>query len=193
MSTTCTNTTCGCSATEGCDCFGNGVTIPNGPTGANGLSAYEIWLEVNSYSASDYSYQDFLDSLVGATGATGDTGATGPQGPAGTATPLVWNNLTLINGWTGTALPNQTPQYSVDEYDVIRFRGVLDPSAKSSDSFADLSAVITSNTRLHNGMAMNINQDLSYFYITDADLVTSSCATGFVLYLESASSFYIGD
>ena len=45
----------------------------------NGLSAYEIWLELGNSGTK----QDFIDSLQGDTGATGAQGATGPQGDQG--------------------------------------------------------------------------------------------------------------
>ena len=60
----------------------------SGGTGADGKSAYEIWIEAGNTGT----VQDFLDSLVGpqgpagpagADGADGADGAPGPQGPAG--------------------------------------------------------------------------------------------------------------
>jgi hypothetical protein len=48
--------------------------------GSNGLSAYELWLEVADNSGS---LEDFLDSLIGEAGTDGAQGPEGPQGPAG--------------------------------------------------------------------------------------------------------------
>lgn len=50
-----------------------------GATGAEGKSAYEIWLE-NGHTGSE---QDFLDSLVGPRGATGEQGVQGEKGDTG--------------------------------------------------------------------------------------------------------------
>lgn len=189
MSTS-TNCGCGSTTTTGCDCFGNGVVIPTGPDGANGLSAYDIWI----LQGNTGDYAAFLASLVGATGATGATGAQGPVGPAGSVTPISWTNLTLINGWTPTGLSNQTPQYSIDEYGILRFRGAMDPAARTNIQFADLSAVLTSNTRDHLGTMANIISNLSYFLVSSAGAVQSSAVTTEgIVYLETASHFYVLD
>lgn len=68
-----------------------------GATGADGKSAYEIWLE-NGNTGSE---QDFLDSLVGATGATGEQGEQGVQGATG-ADGLSAYEIWLENGHTGS-------------------------------------------------------------------------------------------
>jgi hypothetical protein len=70
----CTN--CTCNKTEGCTCFGNGIVIPNGPDGENGLSAYEIWLALGNTGTQ----QDFIDSLTGPAGAAGAQGEPGAPG-----------------------------------------------------------------------------------------------------------------
>lgn len=70
---------CKCEDKKGCSCFGNGVVIPNGPDGENGLSAYEIAV-LNGFVGNEAAW---LASLVGPTGATGATGATGEPGAPG--------------------------------------------------------------------------------------------------------------
>jgi hypothetical protein len=55
----------------------------SGTPGADGLSAYEIWLQEGNVGTE----QDFLDSLVGPTGPQGPAGATGAQGPQGDPGP----------------------------------------------------------------------------------------------------------
>jgi hypothetical protein len=65
---------------EGAESTGEG-----GGSGADGKSAYEVWLDAGNVG----SEQDFLDSLVGPTGPQGpqgiqgEDGPTGPQGPQG--------------------------------------------------------------------------------------------------------------
>lgn len=54
-----------------------------GPPGADGKSAYEIWLDLGNTGTE----QDFIDSLQGADGADGADGAQGPQGPQGDPGP----------------------------------------------------------------------------------------------------------
>ena len=74
--------------------------------GADGKSAYEIWLEQPGNAGKSVS--EFLDAIkgdtgeTGATGATGQTGATGPQGPQG------------ATGATGAAAGFGTPTATVD-------------------------------------------------------------------------------
>jgi uncharacterized protein (TIGR02145 family) len=66
---------------------------PAGQIGANGQSAYDIWLAQGNTGTQ----QDFLNSLQGAIGPQGPqglTGATGPQGPIG---------ITGLQGVTGPA------------------------------------------------------------------------------------------
>lgn len=136
-----TTTDCGCdNATTGCDCFGNGVTIPTGPTGDNGLSAYEVWLALGNTGTE----ADFITSL---TGPTGPTGATGPQGPAGTPTPLVWNALPMNGVFTSSIAPNLA-EYSIDEYGILRFRGrVSTVAGPAGGAICDMSGILTSNTK----------------------------------------------
>jgi len=71
---------CNCDKKEnGCSCFGNGVVIPNGPDGANGLSAYEVALE-NGFVGTE---SEWLDSLVGPQGEQGPQGIPGEPGEPG--------------------------------------------------------------------------------------------------------------
>jgi hypothetical protein len=65
---------------NGCSCFGNGVTIPNGPNGDNGLSAYEIAV-LNGFVGTEATW---LASLVGPQGTQGIQGIQGIQGVPGT-------------------------------------------------------------------------------------------------------------
>jgi hypothetical protein len=58
---------------------GLGSVGPQGPAGANGQSAYDIWLSQGNTGTQ----QDFLNSLQGVTGAQGPIGLTGPQGASG--------------------------------------------------------------------------------------------------------------
>ena len=78
---------------------------PPGPAGADGLSAYEVWLNNGNIGTET----DFLASLVGPqgpigpAGADGADGAVGPQGPAG-ADGLLPNGTDPGNlpHWTGS-------------------------------------------------------------------------------------------
>lgn len=65
-------------------------SLPAGPAGADGESAYEIWLDQGNTG----SEQDFLDSLEGPQGPQGVQGIQGEQGPAGTVPP----GLNLVAG-----------------------------------------------------------------------------------------------
>lgn len=134
-------TNCECeSTTTGCDCFGNGVTIPTGPTGDNGLSAYEVWVALGNTGTE----QDFIDSLTGPQGIQGDTG---PQGPAGTPTPLVWNTLPMNGVFVSSIAPNLA-EYSIDEYGILRFRGrVSTVAGAGGGAISDMSGILTSNTK----------------------------------------------
>ena len=55
------------------------IRKPTGPTGQNGLSAYQV-AEENGFSGTQ---EQWLESLVGSTGPTGFTGAQGAQGDTG--------------------------------------------------------------------------------------------------------------
>lgn len=55
-----------------------------GPPGANGLSAYQLWLAAGNVGTE----AEYLSSLVGAPGATGPQGDTGPRGAPGVFTGL---------------------------------------------------------------------------------------------------------
>ena len=62
--------------------IGGGVSSSGGgggSQGADGKSAYEIWLELGNVGTE----QDFIDSLQGDAGPQGPQGNTGPQGPPG--------------------------------------------------------------------------------------------------------------
>lgn len=136
-------TNCGCEATTGCDCFGNGVTIPTGPNGDNGLSAYEVWLALGNTGTE----ADFIVAITGAQGAQGEQGDVGPQGPAGTPTPLVWNTLPMNGVFVSSAAPNLA-QYSIDEYGILRFRGrVSTVAGAAGGAISDMSGILTSNTK----------------------------------------------
>lgn len=52
----------------------------------------------------------------------------------GSRVPIAWTNITLINSWA--AASGQTPQYMVDGFGQVHFRGVLDGTGASSDVFA---------------------------------------------------------
>lgn len=92
-----------------------GLMGAQGPAGANGQSAYEIWLAQGNTGTQ----QDFLNSLQGATGAqgpqgiqgpagptgaTGATGSTGPQGPQG-----IQGIAGSQNAWSLTGNASTTP------------------------------------------------------------------------------------
>ena len=68
-----------------------------GATGADGKSAYQIWLEQGNTGTE----QDFLDSLVGATGAQGIQGIQGIQGQTGADGKSAYE-IWLENGHTGS-------------------------------------------------------------------------------------------
>ena len=70
---------CNCKDSKGCSCFKNGVTIPNGPNGDNGLSAYEIAV-LNDFVGDEAAW---LLSLVGAQGIPGKPGEQGIPGKTG--------------------------------------------------------------------------------------------------------------
>lgn len=62
--------------------------------------------------------------------------------------PLSWTNLTLINGYVeAVSAADSTPQYAIDALGFIHFRGAIDDTGKTSNAFADLSGIITSNTK----------------------------------------------
>lgn len=61
---------------------------------------------------------------------------------------LNWQNLTLINGYTeAVSAADSTPQYAIDAMGFIHFRGAIDFSGRTANQFADLSAIIPSNTK----------------------------------------------
>lgn len=72
-------TDCKCKDKKGCSCFGNGVEIPTGPNGENGLSAYEIAV-LNGFVGTESAW---LLTLVGAQGETGPQGEQGEPGAPG--------------------------------------------------------------------------------------------------------------
>jgi hypothetical protein len=61
--------------------------------GADGKSAYEVWLDAGNSGTSS----DFIAAITGPQGPTGATGATGPQGPTG-ATGAVGATFSLVDG-----------------------------------------------------------------------------------------------
>ena len=108
---------------------------PPGPAGADGLSAYEVWLNNGNIGTET----DFLASLVGPqgpigpAGADGADGAIGPQGPAG-ADGLLPNGTDPGNlpHWTGsnwsvssTALDYDGSNLALND-NQIRLRGAGD-------------------------------------------------------------------
>ena len=172
---------CKCEDKKGCSCFGNGVVIPTGPNGENGLSAYQEAV-LNGFVGNFAAWEA---SLVG---------PQGPVGPAGTITPLVWTDLVLINGWTVSGIPNQVPQYCIDPYGYIRFRGVLDGSSASSNVFADLSSIITLNTKSRFGTLVNTNKDLEFIdIIAPTNVIQTDRTTGFTPILNTITPQYILD
>jgi uncharacterized protein (TIGR02145 family) len=69
----------------------SGLTGPQGPAGANGLSAYDLWLAQGNTGTE----QDFLNSI---TGPQGSPGANGINGQNGLSAYQIW----LSQGNTGT-------------------------------------------------------------------------------------------
>ena len=72
-------------------------SLPTGPTGADGKSAYEIWIEQGHTGTEE----DFLNSLVGATGSTGAQGPAGEDGTNGADGKSAYD-IWLENGHTGS-------------------------------------------------------------------------------------------
>jgi len=67
--------------TDGNTQWVNPESGPTGAAGANGESAYQVWLDAGNTGSDAV----FLASLIGATGATGATGPTGATGATGTS------------------------------------------------------------------------------------------------------------
>lgn len=62
-----------------------------------------------------------------------------------TVTPLVWNNLVLINGWTASIGAN-VPQYAIGN-GFLYLRGALIKTDATDDAFASLDAGFTDTVR----------------------------------------------
>ncbi len=78
----------------------SGLMGQQGPAGANGQSAYDLWLAQGNTGTQ----QDFLSSLQGATGPQGPpglVGSTGPQGPTGLTGPQGQSGLVGSTGPQG--------------------------------------------------------------------------------------------
>lgn len=133
-------TDCGCKETTGCDCFGNGITIPNGPAGDNGLSAYDVWIA----NGNTGDYTAFLLSLQGVKGE--DSTVPGPPGPPGTIVPLVWNTLTMNGTFNSSGSPN-VAQYCIDPYGYLRFRGRVHKAGSAFGTISDMSAILVATTK----------------------------------------------
>jgi hypothetical protein len=67
---------CNCKDSTGCSCFENGVTIPNGPDGDTGLSAYDVAV-LNGFVGTQAAW---LLTLVGPQGEQGEQGEQGLPG-----------------------------------------------------------------------------------------------------------------
>lgn len=111
-----------------------GDTGAQGEPGADGLSAYEVWLE-NGHSGSE---QDFLDSLVGATGEQGprgETGAKGDTGADGTTPPVLelvaGRNITLVDSDGSVVINAEGEQYQAGAGIEIDQNGVISVDSDS--------------------------------------------------------------
>lgn len=60
--------------------------------------------------------------------------------PKATTTPIDWTTITLINGWAVES--SATPQYKIDCFGQVHFRGVLDGSAATGGGSAGRFAAI---------------------------------------------------
>ena len=137
---------CTCKNKKSCTCFGEGIEVPQGPSGVRGLSAYEIWLELGNTGTE----QDFIDSLVGpqgpqgvpgADGANGADGADGANGADGAPGLPGADGVDGANGADGKpGLPGADGADGVDGLSFYQGLGV--PSAElgnNGDSFLDTS------------------------------------------------------
>jgi len=164
-----TNSSCGDSGVN-CACGSSSFETPKGPKGDTGLSAYEEWLALGNTGTE----ADFINSLQGAAGVDGAAGATGPAGATGAAgadatiVPLTWVDITLANGWaenpfTGNApVGSSTPQYAIDQFGFIHFRGFLDGSLKTLDEFAVIPALSKTKDSFSQCVADSKDADNSY-------------------------------
>lgn len=183
-----TTTTCGCETTTGCDCFGNGVIIPTGPIGDNGLNAYEVWLALGNTGTE----ADFITSL---TGPQGEQGIQGIQGPTGTITPLVWNTLTMNGVFTSSIAPNLA-EYTIDPYGYLHFRGrVSTVAGAGGGAISDMSAILTANTRSHELFCLPTNgsNTLEVATVNASGILSSTYVADEPLSLETIPAIYILD
>lgn len=110
---------------------GAGMPGPAGPSGADGKSTYDLFLETLDAEATIPSLEEWLQSLVGPKGDTGekgekgDTGEQGPQGDVGPQGPKgedgvdgVTQDATTIT-FTGLSLDDSTPVAETDTLLVV--------------------------------------------------------------------------
>lgn len=94
-----------------------------GPPGANGKSAYELWLEAGNSG----SEAEFLASLAGEAGPDGATGPTGPRGAPGIVTGVAGQDglTTPIAFFTGARFSVDPIDGACDALDNLAFDRVL--------------------------------------------------------------------
>lgn len=115
----------GCTHVDPCIC-GPVPTTPAfvaGPPGANGKSAYELWLEAGNVG----SEAEFLASLAGEQGQAGEQGPTGPRGAPGTisGSPGRDGLTTPVAFFTGARFSVSPIDGACDALDAIPFNRVL--------------------------------------------------------------------
>lgn len=93
---------------------GAGMPGPAGPSGADGKSTYDLFLETLDAEATIPSLEEWLQSLVGPQGPKGDTGEQGPKGEDGVdGIDGVTQDATTIT-FTGLSLDDSTPVAETD-------------------------------------------------------------------------------
>ena len=104
---------------------GAGMPGPAGPSGADGKSTYDLFLETLDAEATIPSLEEWLQSLVGPQGPKGDTGEQGPQGDVG---PKGEDGVDGIDGvtqdattitFTGLSLDDSAPVAETDTLLVV--------------------------------------------------------------------------
>ena len=98
---------------------GAGMPGPAGPSGADGKSTYDLFLETLDAEATIPSLEEWLQSLVGPQGPKGDTGEQGPKGEDGVdGVDGVTQDATTIT-FTGLSLDDSTPVAETDTLLVV--------------------------------------------------------------------------
>jgi len=85
-----------------------GMSGPQGATGADGKSAYELAVD-NGFVGTEQEWLDSIEGVEGPAGPTGSTGATGPAGPTGAT------GSTGATGATGATGPGVAAGGSTDQ------------------------------------------------------------------------------